>query len=445
MNLKGVGTALLMIVMLAACKTTPEPVENLFAKDNAWLGEAPTDADMVSPEDFRKGIDSGELVLSSSAIITAQAAAREQQYQDDKAFLQSLPDKPPYIQALLAEAAKQPDFEGDRPVTLPDGQTVVLFGLSTELRNAVEAYKLSQSVDNALADYTLSYSLLPDRLKAQLPTPESLKGKPLAEVKAALDKLNDLLGTETASLGTARLETNGPQGDGIQPQVTPSPGNGTDNNGPCAPKNYFAHYWFPLKNFISPVKNQGSRGTCWAFAAVGAVESRERVQNNNPANLSEQFLVNRVKHDWNPSDFVDGYWPELALTTAVGNNQSFPSETFWTYNRASLKAGDNSYANTCNGYTGTCSNTAHESRRICTTFIGFTFCSYERVTFGGPGVASGNTIQVWQNGSKFDLDRYRQLLAQGHVIMASFPVYKGFLRRGRRRHPQQLRPDLHKR
>ena len=32
-----------------------------------------------------------------------------------------------------------------------------------------------------------------------------------------------------------------------------------------------ARYWFPLKYFISPVKNQGGRGTCWAFTAISAM------------------------------------------------------------------------------------------------------------------------------------------------------------------------------
>ncbi|MGI8748829.1 MAG: C1 family peptidase [Deinococcus sp.] len=423
---------LALAFLLAACggsdpSPNPKPTGDLFKQANAWTGTLPADAETVSSDAFSKGVASGELVLMSSATLEEQKAAREAQYQQDKAFLKSLPDPSPALQALLAEAAASPTFEGDRPVKGPDGQTVVLFGLGTQLHNAAEEYRRSQSVENALSSYTLTYDLLPGALKGQAPTPDSLKGKGLAEVRAALDALNTLLGGSPSTLGTARLE---PNGGTLTAQAT-NAGNGTDNNGVCAPTNYVKRYWFPLKNFISPVKNQAKRGTCWAFTAIGAVESRERVQNNNPADLSEQFLVNKVKQDWDSNDYSDGYWSEKALETALSKGQVFPSEGSWTYNsaggRPSVKDGDSgSYANSCNNYTGTCSDTAHESRRVCTTVI-FKFCGYATVKYGGAGVASGNTTQVWKNGDSFKLNNLRLLLTQGHVLMASFPVYKGFM------------------
>ncbi|GIW36206.1 MAG: hypothetical protein KatS3mg073_0351 [Meiothermus sp.] len=436
------GITGILLIALAACsvggsKTDP----NLFTEANAWKEGIPADAQMVSPEEFQRGIASGELVLSSTASVTAAKQAREAQYQSDKSFLNGIADKDPNTQALLAEAAGSPSFEGDRPVKGPEGQTVVLFGLGTQLRNAVETYQRAQSVDNALDDYALSYSLLPEDLKSQALSPDSLKGKPLAEVKAALEQLDGLLGSKPASLRTARLEPGG----GIRPQAI-NPGNGTDNNGPCTPTNLVKRFWFPLKNFISPVKNQAKRGTCWAFTAIGAVESRERVQNNNPVDLSEQFLVNKVKQDWDPSDYSDGYWSEKALETAVNKGQSFPSEGGWTYNgatsRPSVKDGDSgSYANSCNGYSGTCSDTAHQSRRVCTTFI-FTFCSYAKVSFGGPGVASSKTIQVWKNGEAFKLNLLRNYLSQGYVLSGFVPGLQRFHGRcEKRRCGEQLRQD----
>ncbi|GEM87870.1 C1 family peptidase [Meiothermus granaticius] len=424
---KWLGIAAVLVSVLVACSSGgSKPDPNLFSEGNAWKEGLPADAQVVSPQEFQKGIASGELVLTSTASVAAAKQARETQYQSDKAFLGNLPSPDPNTAALLDEATGSPSFEGDRPVSGPGGEPVVLFGLGTQLHNAVETQQRAQSLDNALADYSLSYSLLPDDLKPQAPTPDSLKGKTLAEVQAALQQLNDLLGSKPASLRTARLEPGG----GIRPQAI-NPGNGTDNNGPCTPTNLVKRFWFPLKNFISPVKNQAKRGTCWAFTAIGALESRERVQNNNPVDLSEQFLVNKVKQDWDSSDYTDGYWSEKALETAVDKGQSFPSEGAWTYNRASsrpsVKDGDSgSYANSCNGYTGTCSDTAHESRRVCTTFI-FTFCSYAKVTFGGPGVASSRTIQVWKNGETFKLNLLRNYLSQGYVLLASFPVYKGFM------------------
>tara|TARA_A100001015_G_scaffold315298_1_gene426804 strand:+ start:6586 stop:7455 length:870 start_codon:yes stop_codon:yes gene_type:complete len=45
------------------------------------------------------------------------------------------------------------------------------------------------------------------------------------------------------------------------------------------------------KNKISSVKNQLDCGGCWAFSAVGAVESAWAIENNQLYNLSEQQLI----------------------------------------------------------------------------------------------------------------------------------------------------------
>ena len=47
-------------------------------------------------------------------------------------------------------------------------------------------------------------------------------------------------------------------------------------------------------DYMSPVKSQGSAGTCWAFCAVGAFEAKLNISYNNPdldIDLSEQHLV----------------------------------------------------------------------------------------------------------------------------------------------------------
>ena len=427
--MKRVGL-MLTLGLLVACGGSVPLDSMLFSDQNAWKGELPADAQEVSPEEFQRAIKTGEAVISSDATVAAQSDARNQRFQEDKRFLQALPDKPPYVQELLAKSANLSNFDADRRVTLPNGQKVVLFGLANQLREAAETERLGQSAINALSDYDLSYGLLPGGLQSQLRTPDGLKGKSLSEVQTALDQLNALLGTPAgrASMRSAHLETNGTR-LGAKAIVV---GDGTDAESPCkSPSNLVAQFWFPLKNFVSPIKWQDNRGVCWAFAALGAVESREQVQNNNRVNLSEQFLVNKVKQDWDSDDYNDGYRSTSALNTAADKGQVLLPEAGWTYNPSKSRGAGNdddaeSFANSCNNYKGTCSDTTHQSRRFCTRVI-LKFCGYATANFGGPGVASSRTTLVWKSGAKFELDKYRNYLSGGQVLLASLVVYRGIM------------------
>lgn len=417
-----------VLLFVVSCGAPPTIPTDLLVEENAWNLPVPAEADIVSPEEFGRRIASGELRLITGEMLAEQAADREAAFDADREALSALVDASPAVAALLEDAEGVTDYEGERPVELPTGDTVSLLGLGTQFRNAVEIEALARDPENALADYALGHALAPADIQGQLPTPESLQGAPLADIREALAQLEALLAAsvDASVLGSARLEVSGAV---WAAQVVP--GNGTDNNGACAPTNLAGLFWYPLKSFISPMKQQASRGTCWAFTAIGALESRERVQNDVTLDLSEQFLVNKVKEDWDASDFTDGYFSERALNAAADRGQRFPSEASWTYNPAPNRANATgsdaaAYAGTCTGYSGTCSPTAHQSRQVCTTFV-FEFCSYVSVSYAGAGPVASRSIQVWSSGQPFDLSRYRMLLAQGHVLMASFPVYKGFM------------------
>ncbi len=413
-----------IVSLLMGCLTeTKPPTPDPLTEPNAWKAPIPADAERVSPDEFRRRVASGELTITSAASIEATKKAQEAQFTKDKAVIESAAGSGPYFQALSEEARSRSTFEGDRLVTTPSGNTVLL-GLGTELRNAAEVYALSQSVDNALTSYTQLYNLLPTSIKPSAATPDSLKGKSLGEVQTALANLNTLL-AGVAKLDKTRLEAASSQSGKVAPQAI-NPGNGTDNNGVCSPQQLQRRYWFPLKSFVSPVKNQANRGTCWAFTAIGALESRERVQNNNPADLSEQFLVNKVKQDWDSSDNTDGYFSDRALNTASDKGQVFPSEGGWTYNPSMSRPSD-SYSKSCDNYTGTCSDTAHQSRQVCTDYVVYTYCAYVKVTYSGAGVSPSRAYNVWRSGQTWNLNNIRLLLSQGHVLMASFKVYRGFM------------------
>lgn len=56
---------------------------------------------------------------------------------------------------------------------------------------------------------------------------------------------------------------------------------------------------------LSPIKNQGSCGSCWAFSAVATMEDQLRIRDNTSKDLSEQYLVSCNQDGYSCSG---GWW-----------------------------------------------------------------------------------------------------------------------------------------
>jgi len=95
------------------------------------------------------------------------------------------------------------------------------------------------------------------------------------------------------------------------PTITPTPGLPT-------------RFDWRDEGWFSPVRNQGACGSCWAFAAVGAVEGTYWVEQKGETDLSEQNLVSNCY----PPDDCSGGWPHSALeyikNTGVVDEPCFP-------------------------------------------------------------------------------------------------------------------------
>jgi len=80
------------------------------------------------------------------------------------------------------------------------------------------------------------------------------------------------------------------------------------------------------KNWVTPVRSQGSCGSCWAFGAIGAVESAVLIYTNEiDIDLSEQHLVSSCCS----AGSCSGGWPDWALDYV--RDTGVPDETCFPY------------------------------------------------------------------------------------------------------------------
>jgi C1A family cysteine protease len=103
-------------------------------------------------------------------------------------------------------------------------------------------------------------------------------------------------------------------------------------------------------NWLTPVKNQGSCGSCWAFAAVGAVEAAYNKNSNDPTldiNLAEQDLVScafpqgcsggdfvtALDHIKNKGITEEAYFPYLGYDAQCSKNSGW-NNNLWAVSDA---------------------------------------------------------------------------------------------------------------
>jgi Papain family cysteine protease/Putative binding domain, N-terminal len=94
-------------------------------------------------------------------------------------------------------------------------------------------------------------------------------------------------------------------------------------------------------NYVTPVRNQGICGSCWAFAATAALESKWLISQNNPGadlNLSEQVLVSCSRAGSCSGGYID-------KASDYIRNLGLPSENCFPYTAA-----NNTCAGACSDY-----------------------------------------------------------------------------------------------
>jgi len=80
---------------------------------------------------------------------------------------------------------------------------------------------------------------------------------------------------------------------------------------------------------VSPIKNQGSCGSCWSFSTTGLLESTYKLKKGTLPSFSEQQLVDCCGKKGFQCQGCNGAWPEWALNYV--NSAGIVSESSYPY------------------------------------------------------------------------------------------------------------------
>src|SRR5580658_1822750 len=197
---------------------------------------------------------------------------------------------------------------------------------------------------------------------------------------------------------------------------------------------------WPNKNLLSPVKEQGARGTCHIFAATSGMEELIARDTGCIVNLSEEDFMENEKLIWGPAYYGDGGDPGTDLENAASHGYHFAYENQWDYNPSWSQPGPPAYEyqNSCKNYPYPtlepgCSDSAPQAPEFCTVvnagFFEVQICGFTPAVVPGtrsPYMSNGTT-NIW-NPSNVGLsfDDIILSLAFNNAVLLGFTATHDF-------------------
>ena len=257
-----------------------------------------------------------------------------------------------------------------------DGTTSTVVTMGDENRRHVLASVIrdGHARPNREAVYRAIYGSLPSAAAMGLPAPASIGALADGALDLALDELGRYAASAAASLQQPAFPLS--VNEHCSAEVS-GLSNGQQDVFVHDPDGLYARMTWSNKGRMTCVRDQGNRGTCPAFSTTSALEMYTAMKTGTRYDLSEQDLYANYKRlvgEWK----TDGAWPdELTMLEGV-QGYAAPLEADWVYNPSWQLAPtpDAPFHGACNGYTGPCSETAHQTPMDCFRLQGWTFCSW---------------------------------------------------------------------
>lgn len=327
-----------------------------------------------------------------------------------------------------------------------ESQEVVTLGKNFKMITLASAIKTFPKIENQLSIYTEMFNNIPEDEKEPLDSSMSTKNyaysltqstrdggyssnlqnsnnytsKTLFPRPEKLSKMgafeiqrhNKLISDRLYELVKIKIiDTNIPLGYVSNPSAEEGAGNGNDRtnstNPSCTtPKSngIYKNYNWKNKYFVTSIKNQGSRGTCVAFAVASADEMTIAKKQTKWVNLSEQDYYYKNKAVWWPSVYGDGLDTFLSWKQIKVKNYKMPYENDWNYNPSYSRVDNDesqTYKDSCKGYNEECSETNHQGKMSCIDTPTGKVCGTLSGAIGSSSYTVPGTVQeLWSHENK---------------------------------------------
>lgn len=312
----------------------------------------------------------GNTIWLTAQGIEANRQARIQAFNTNVARLQPLASQP-RIQAVLTAAQLDGLQEPELQVQTKSGPLNIRL-MSADVGANIAASELGQDA-NANAQTAVTHMAQTMKVDPAI-VQRVAQAAPVQRQGVALKANTDIARLNSVSQVARFLE---PTGTGSGLDTAPA-------SCPPAANGLFATYDFPMKKNLPDVKNQGSRGTCWAFATVSVAETLINRLYNRRVNLSEEDYVAFSKLKYGSPTDGDGGDPYKWMQQNAQNSYRFAYENVWEYNQSNSRtatetpadSGKFVYTNSCKNYPhqDQCEDSVSQAKTGCIIAAGKTVC-----------------------------------------------------------------------
>ncbi len=400
---------------------------------NPLLGEpyeaAPAGATSVDSGVFLTLLSQGKIISTGPNAVSAQVQASAADDTSNQSYLDSFVamnrDAGDLIRGVEAGIATgvtgaQTLANGDVQITLFDAtgnpSPRIIGSKSLGLSSLASSVRVFPALANQTNLYRALYAALSTDLRQRLslPSPAQLSSYSVDQIAAYNLSMSDQWSYSAASAPQPSAPVPCDQEVGYNAQLptaslaygdqVPSLYGATECSGAPSTSGIFGSYDFPLKPYLSCVKNQGNRETCHTFGSISTVETLLARDYQQRVNLSEEDLVSHARLLWYPADYVETADPWSVLTSAADAGYRFALENQWDYNpswKRTLVNNNTTFAHSCDQYptTESCSDTSHQATLVCSTFgVNLTYCGYELPALAAPSpysISPASMIQIW--------------------------------------------------